>query len=115
MVFTQMEGEGLLAWIEIGRAAPENEAWVAWIALENADTTLYRCLISAGETALVTIDLQRNGLEVLARSVMLRLQSEREGLAAAREIEQSAERLRALANSIPDIAWSAGPDGRPTL
>src|SRR5690606_13749270 len=40
-------------------------------------------------------DLQREGLEVLARSVMLRLRIQREGLASARELEQNEARLRA--------------------
>jgi PAS domain S-box-containing protein len=57
--------------------------------------------------------LQREGLAVLAGAVMLRLRTWREGIAAARELERSEARMRALADSIPDIAWSAGPDGKP--
>jgi len=59
MAVTPMEGDPPPPWTEIGRAAPGNEPWVAWVKQEDPDLTLYRCLILAAGTALVTIDLQR--------------------------------------------------------
>ena len=56
--------------------------------------------------------LQREGMAVLAQAAMRRLRARREGLAAGREIASSEARLRALADSMPDIAFSAGEDGR---
>ena len=57
---TTPPGDGpLLLWIEIGRAAPGNEPWVAWVTQEEPDLILYRCLIVVAGTALVTVDLQR--------------------------------------------------------
>jgi PAS domain S-box-containing protein len=56
--------------------------------------------------------LQREGLEVLAQAVMVRLRAQRLRLAAGRELRQSEEQFRTLADSIPAIAWSATPDGR---
>lgn len=50
-----------LRWYEIGRAAPEDEYWVAWVALEGCGSTLYRCLITQDGAVLVTIDLHRPG------------------------------------------------------
>ena len=61
MAMTPMEEAPLLPWTEIGRAAPENEPWAAWIAQEHPDLTLYRCLILVDGTALVTIDVHRRG------------------------------------------------------
>jgi PAS domain S-box-containing protein len=58
-------------------------------------------------------ELQREGMAVLALAVMRRMRAQRAGLSAARMLEQSDARLKALADSIPDIAWSAGPDGKP--
>lgn len=59
MATTPAEGEPLLLWTEIGRAAPGNEPWVAWVTREEPDLTLYRCLIVVAGAALVTVDLQR--------------------------------------------------------
>ena len=56
-------------------------------------------------------DLQREGLEVLARAVMSRLTAHRQTMRASREMRQRDEQLRSLADSIPAIAWSAGADG----
>jgi hypothetical protein len=66
MATTPMGGE-LLLWVEIGRAAPGNEPWAAWIAENGPDTTLYRCLILVAGTAFVTIDLQRGGSAQMQR------------------------------------------------
>ena len=60
----------------------------------------------AGLTAL-----QREGLEVLAQAVMRRLRARREELATAEELDRRESHLRALADSIPAIAWSADGDG----
>ncbi len=56
-------------------------------------------------------ELQREGLAVLADSVMLRLRAHRKQLAVEREVQKSEEYLHRLADSIPAIAWSATPDG----
>ena len=56
-------------------------------------------------------DLQRQGLNVLARAVIGRLAVHRQTIRAGREVEERDEQLRSLADSIPAIAWSAGPDG----
>lgn len=57
-------------------------------------------------------DLQREGLAVLAESVMLRLAGQRKELALRREAEAREQELRILIDSIPAIAWSATPDGQ---
>jgi PAS domain S-box-containing protein len=54
---------------------------------------------------------QREGLEVLAQTVMRRLRSRRHSTAARREFEQRETLLHALADSIPAIAWSADGEG----
>lgn len=56
-------------------------------------------------------ELQREGLRVLAGSVMQRLRTQRMSLAAQRERDASELYLRTLADSIPAIAWSATPEG----
>ncbi len=56
--------------------------------------------------------LEREGLEVLASTVMRWLQSRREGIAAETALEVSETRFRLLADSIPDIAWSTDAEGR---
>ena len=55
--------------------------------------------------------LQRQGMEVLGQAVMRRLQNRREELAAAREMDRHELHLRAFADSIPAIAWSADGEG----
>lgn len=56
-------------------------------------------------------DLQREGLAVLAQSVMRRMRSRRQSLAARREASEREAYLHTLADSIPAIAWSATADG----
>lgn len=56
-------------------------------------------------------ELQREGLAVIAQSVMRRMRSRRNSVAARREAEEREAHLRLLADSIPAIAWSAAPDG----
>ena len=55
--------------------------------------------------------LQLEGLQVMAASVMRRLRHRREALATAAELEKSEQQLQMLADSIPDIAWSAEQSG----
>ncbi|HEY6816488.1 MAG TPA: PAS domain-containing protein [Croceibacterium sp.] len=55
--------------------------------------------------------LQREGLAVLAQSVLRRLRARRDELATAEELERRELHLRALADSIPAIAWSADGEG----
>jgi len=55
--------------------------------------------------------LQREGLRVLADTVVQRLRTQRIALAARRERDASEEYLHSLADSIPAIAWSATPEG----
>ena len=62
--------------------------------------------------------LQRQGMEVVARAALARLDTERgdreESLAAARRrhaLEDSERRFRTLADTMPQMVWSALPDG----
>jgi PAS domain S-box-containing protein len=55
--------------------------------------------------------LQREGLEVLADAVMLRLRAHRKKLEVEREVRVREAYLHTLADSIPAIAWSATPEG----
>lgn len=57
-------------------------------------------------------NFQREGMAVLAQAAMRRLRSQREGRAAGRQIARSEARLRALADSMPDIAFSADEHGQ---
>lgn len=56
-------------------------------------------------------DLQREGLEVLAASVMRRLNARREYLAVQEQLVRESMRLRKMAEHIPVLAWAARPDG----
>jgi PAS domain S-box-containing protein len=56
-------------------------------------------------------DLQREGLEVLARAVMQRLQAHRSDLANRAESDENARRFAMLADNIPDVAWSCSAEG----
>ena len=56
--------------------------------------------------------LQREGLEILGQAVMRRLQGRREELESVAELERREDQLRALADSMPAIAWSADGEGR---
>ncbi len=55
--------------------------------------------------------LQQEGLELLARSVMQRLQTRRQDLYAMGAIRQREQELRHMLDSVPGIAWSARADG----
>ncbi|ANY19258.1 Blue-light-activated histidine kinase 1 [Tsuneonella dongtanensis] len=56
-------------------------------------------------------DLQRNGLEVLARAVMRRLETQRTELATNARETESARTMREIADLLPAIIWSADGDG----
>lgn len=56
-------------------------------------------------------DLQREGLEVLARGVMQRLLTQRKDRAAMEAIRRREQELRHMLDSVPGIAWSARADG----
>ena len=57
-------------------------------------------------------DFQREGMAVLGRAVMRRLRARRESLFAARQLGESESRFSALADAIPNIAWSTDRNGR---
>ncbi|MEM9310535.1 MAG: HWE histidine kinase domain-containing protein [Pseudomonadota bacterium] len=57
-------------------------------------------------------ELQREGLLVLADAVKRRLLAHRQAGEVSAAIRQSAERLQFMIDSVPDIAWSAGPGAR---
>ncbi len=67
------------------------------------------CVIDDTPRTEPLTDLQREGLTVLAEAVMRRLQSHREAATAGTKLQASAERLRFMLDSVPDIAWSAAP------
>lgn len=54
---------------------------------------------------------QVEGLTVLAEAVKRRLEEHRRTSAATTELKQSKDRLQSMFDSVPDIAWSAAPDG----
>jgi PAS domain S-box-containing protein len=55
--------------------------------------------------------MQRAGLEVLGQAVMRRLHGRRKELESTAELERREQHLRALADSMPAIAWSADGEG----
>lgn len=69
------------------------------------------CVIDTEAHQAPLDDFQREGLAVLAQAAMRRLQARRESLTASRQIADSEDRFRALANSMPDIAFSADQEG----
>lgn len=58
-------------------------------------------------------DFQREGLELLADAVMQRLYTHRGLRAAGMQLRRSEAQFQKLADSIPDIAWSADSSGFP--
>lgn len=54
-------------------------------------------------------DLQREGLQVLAMNVMRRLETQRQDRRSETAISTREDRLHAMIDSVPDIAWSAAP------
>ena len=57
-------------------------------------------------------DMQRNGLRVLAKAVMRRLEARRFELATAARETASALAMREVADLLPAIIWSASGDGQ---
>lgn len=57
-------------------------------------------------------DLQRDGLRVLARAVMRRLEARRKSRAAAVRESEGARAMREIADLVPAIIWSADAEGR---
>ncbi|WBY17231.1 PAS domain-containing protein [Erythrobacteraceae bacterium WH01K] len=56
-------------------------------------------------------EIQEEGLKVLRDAVMRRLHARRRDLVRDAELQRSQEKLGALADSIPDIAWAANAEG----
>ena len=69
------------------------------------------CVIDTEPRAEGLTDFQREGLEVLAASVMRRLNARREYLAVQEQLVRESMRLRRMAEHIPVLAWAARPDG----
>ena len=69
------------------------------------------CIIDTEPRPGGLTDLQREGLEVLARGVMQRLLTERQDRAAVTAIRQREQELRHMLDSVPGIAWSARSNG----
>ncbi len=65
------------------------------------------CIIDTVPRPEGLTQLQREGLEVLARSVMQRLLAERQDRAALKAIGRREKELRHMLDSVPGIAWSA--------
>lgn len=57
-------------------------------------------------------DFQREGMIVLAEAVKRRLYGHRQASSASSAIKATSDRLQFVLNSMPDIAWSAGPGPR---
>jgi PAS domain S-box-containing protein len=68
------------------------------------------CVIDTLARAGLT-ELQREGLTVLAASVITSLTSRRSDLRAQRQHDEQEERFRILADSMPQMVWSTLPDG----
>ncbi|QZD86814.1 sensor histidine kinase [Qipengyuania psychrotolerans] len=69
------------------------------------------CVIDTEPRTEGLTDFQREGLEVLAASVMRRLNARREYLAVQEKLVRESMRLRKMAEHIPVLAWAANPDG----
>lgn len=54
-------------------------------------------------------EIQSEGLKVLAEAVKRRLLAHRQAIEVTEAIRASADRLQFMIDSVPDIAWSAGP------
>ena len=59
-------------------------------------------------------DLQREGMEVLAKSVMRRMSQSRLGQSAAAAVERREADLRDMIDSVPGIAWTGDASGKLT-
>lgn len=95
-----------LCWHEIGRAAPEDECWIVWVALEGCGSAFYRCLVAHCGAVLVTIDLHRPGAPQPRR-----VHSGQRSLPG--DGEATAHCIRELLEDADRAARTAlGPDGR---
>ncbi|NVD44785.1 sensor histidine kinase [Qipengyuania atrilutea] len=70
------------------------------------------CVIDTEPRPEGLTELQVNGLIVMAASVMRRLRHRREALAQQAILQVEERRLRAIADSIPDIAFSLSREGK---
>ena len=70
------------------------------------------CVIDVAPREGLT-DLQREGLTVLAAAVMGRLRTRRTARVHEAAVAQGEMRFRALADAMPQMVWSARPDGHP--
>ena len=70
------------------------------------------CLVDSAPRPAGLNTLQREGLTVLAQAVMRRLDDCRERASATRALEASYGRFDALADAMPQMAWSALDDGQ---
>ncbi|MFA9200659.1 MAG: PAS domain-containing protein [Cypionkella sp.] len=71
----------------------------------------YLCVIDPLPRAAGLTDLQRQGLQVLARAAMRRLNALRQHRAALDQITESARTMREIADLLPAIIWSADGEG----
>lgn len=69
------------------------------------------CVIDSVARTKPLDDFQREGMAVLARAVMRRLETRRSGLRADRAIAERDVRLKRMIESLPQIAWSADNQG----
>lgn len=69
------------------------------------------CVIDTVPRGCGLTDIQRQGLKVLAESVMRRLTQRRQDEAAKSAIAKREERLKLMIDSVPGIAWSADDEG----
>jgi len=67
------------------------------------------CVFDSTERPNGLTDVQREGLLVLANAVQRRLLAHRQANENSAAIRASADRLQFMIDSVPDIAWSAGP------
>lgn len=71
------------------------------------------CVINTEPHSAPLDEFALEGLQVLAQAVMRRLSGNRQQVAAKAAIERSEGQFHNLADSIPDIAWSADREGNP--
>ncbi len=69
------------------------------------------CVVGLAPRPEGMTQVQREGLEVLGLAVMRRLHGRRKELESVAELERREQHLRALADSMPAIAWSADGEG----
>ena len=70
------------------------------------------CVIDNDPRPAALDAFQMQGMAVLAKAVMRRLQARRSEMASHAKHEEEARRFAMLSDNIPDIAWSCDADGR---